>query len=329
MENFNLFTKICEVGIIAACIAYDYHLYRTHKAQLDDYENSRRFPPNRSRYLFAWSLWILCFCIPIILLFWFIRKDFPHNLWIVPLILLPIAFPEYPFYTIVTWNGKINGPGVWNSWAGGKRRRVEINLKDIDKEKVLRRNPGAFLGITILYSKSGAKILTLGLDKWQLEEILALADKETEFTLRKATPEDAPAIASLTDAAYSKYIPRLGRKPQPMTADYARMAAEHPIWLLHHGQELAGLLVLEHEPAALLIYSVAVSPQYQKQGLGRRLMALAEEQARLAGYRSIRLYTNEHMLENVALYLKLGYHEDRREPYLGSNLVHMSKRLEP
>lgn len=150
---------------------------------------------------------------------------------------------------------------------------------------------------------------------------------ERLLTLRKASPGDAKAIAALTDSAYSKYIPRLGRKPQPMTADYNKMAAEHPIWLLYYEQELAGLLVLTLEPEALLIYSIAISPEYQKRGLGRYLMNFAEDQARQAGYACIRLYTNEHMTENIALYLKLGYTETKREAYLGSNLVHMDKHL--
>lgn len=149
-----------------------------------------------------------------------------------------------------------------------------------------------------------------------------------ELTMRQASVEDAEAIAALTDAAYKKYIPRLGRKPQPMTADYRQMAAEHPIWLLYHGKTLAGLLALMYEPETLFIYSVAVHPDFQRQGLGHRLMAFAEEQAHQAGIRRIRLYTNEHMVENIALYLKLGYTEVRREPYLGSDLVHMEKFLD-
>lgn len=33
------------------------------------------------------------------------------------------------------------------------------------------------------------------------------------------------------------------------------------------------------------------------------------------------------MQSNIALYLRLGYRETRREPYLGSTLVHMDKEL--
>ncbi|KAL4900491.1 acyl-CoA N-acyltransferase [Aspergillus multicolor] len=38
-----------------------------------------------------------------------------------------------------------------------------------------------------------------------------------------ATPSDAPAITAVVSAAFSKYIPRLGRLPVPMTVDYDRL----------------------------------------------------------------------------------------------------------
>jgi ribosomal protein S18 acetylase RimI-like enzyme len=145
--------------------------------------------------------------------------------------------------------------------------------------------------------------------------------------LRRATEEDADTVAALTDAAYAKYIPRLGRKPQPMTADYRLLAATHHIWLLCLGKRPVGVLVLMFEPEAVLIYSVAVTPAHQKQGLGRYLLSWAEQQARQAGSPRIRLYTNELMAENIALYRSLGYQETRREPYQGSTLVHMAKTL--
>jgi len=151
---------------------------------------------------------------------------------------------------------------------------------------------------------------------------------EEKIRIRKAGVEDAGAIAALTDAAYSKYIPLLGRKPQPMTADHAKMATEHTTWLLSVDDRLAGVLELEDEPETLLIYSVAIQPEYQKQGLGRRLLALAEQEALQADYHSIRLYTNELFVDNIRLYKKLGYQETGREPYLNSILVHMAKKLE-
>jgi len=147
--------------------------------------------------------------------------------------------------------------------------------------------------------------------------------------IRQATLDDVAAMSALTDAAYSKYIPRIGRKPQPMTADYTILVTEHPVWLVEIGQRLAGVLVLQHEPDALLIYSVAINPDDQKRGLGRLLLGWAEHQAQLAGYHSLRLYTNALMTENIALYTRLGYQETRREAYVGGAIVHMTKQLNP
>ena len=150
---------------------------------------------------------------------------------------------------------------------------------------------------------------------------------EQVFDLRPAVAGDAEAVTAITTAAYSKYIARMGRKPRPMTVDYGEIIAEHAVWLLCEVERPVGVLVLMAEPEAMLIYSVAVDPDYQKRGLGRRLLALAEEQARAAGYQRIRLYTNEHMVENIALYQRLGYAETGREPVAGTVLVHMAKSL--
>ena len=150
---------------------------------------------------------------------------------------------------------------------------------------------------------------------------------EPSVVLRCATSDDAEAIAALTDAAYAKYIPLIGREPQPMTADYYQMVAEHHVWLLTIDSQTAGVLVLIYQPEHILIYSVAVAPAYQKQGWGRHLLKWAETQAQQAGYSQIRLYTNERMEANIALYRCLRYEETGREDYLGTKLVHMAKHL--
>jgi ribosomal protein S18 acetylase RimI-like enzyme len=153
-------------------------------------------------------------------------------------------------------------------------------------------------------------------------------DTSQPIAIRRAALADAEHIIAITDAAYAKYVSRLGRKPQPMTADYQQLVAAHPIWLLHVGDRLAGVLVLMHEPDALLIYSVAIHPDYQKRGFGLRLLAWAEQEARQAGYALIRLFTNMLMEENIALYTHLGYRETRREPFQGLTLVHFAKALQ-
>lgn len=145
--------------------------------------------------------------------------------------------------------------------------------------------------------------------------------------LRRGTADDAEAVARLTDAAYAGYIPALGRKPQPMTADYDAIIRDHEVWLLHAGERLVAVLVLMIEPDAVLIYSLAVDPGHQRVGHGRRLLAWAEARAGAAQRRRVRLYTNERMGRNASWYAAAGYREVKREPYLGSVLVHMEKRL--
>ena len=77
----------------------------------------------------------------------------------------------------------------------------------------------------------------------------------------------------------------------------------------------------------MLIYSVAVRPEHQRRGLGHQLLAWAEREASRTRLGRIRLYTNALMVDNVSLYLSLGYEETGRESYMGSTLVHMAKQL--
>src|SRR4051794_25550342 len=114
----------------------------------------------------------------------------------------------------------------------------------------------------------------------------------SDATIRLALPADVETVVAITDAAYTHYIPRLGRKPQPMVTDYGPMIANEEVWLLEVDDHPIGVLVLQKKPDHLLIYNVAVSPSHQKRGFGRKLLAWAEKQTEQAGYQLIRLYTN-------------------------------------
>lgn len=148
-----------------------------------------------------------------------------------------------------------------------------------------------------------------------------------EPTIRRAMLRDVAAISALTDLAYSKYVPRIGRKPQPMTTDYQHFVENHPVWVLEIEQQIAGVLVLQNEESTLLIYSVAIHPDQQKRGYGRLLLAWAEQEAKKAGYETVQLYTNAKMAENIALYTRLGYQQTGREPVDTGVRVNMSKVL--
>lgn len=145
--------------------------------------------------------------------------------------------------------------------------------------------------------------------------------------LRRAMATDADAIRELTRAAYAKWVPLIGREPKPMTADYGAAVLAHRFDLLHVDGRLAALIETIREPDHLLVENVAVSPGFQGRGLGRRLMVHAESLAHELGFATIRLYTNQRFVENIALYRRLGYRVDREEVLPVGTVTHMSKRL--
>lgn len=77
-----------------------------------------------------------------------------------------------------------------------------------------------------------------------------------------------------------------------------------------------------------MLDNVAVAPEAQGRGLGRELLAFAEQRASDAGFREIRLYTNEAMTKNIDLYERFGYVETHRAVERGLRLVYMLKGLD-
>ena len=150
---------------------------------------------------------------------------------------------------------------------------------------------------------------------------------ESERSIRLANPEDLTFIEECTRRAYSKYVAVLGRPARPVMVDYTELLMHSNIWILDLAGTPVGLVVLQKDKSAFLIYSVAVDPDYQHQGHGGFLMRFAEEEAVKARVSHIHLYTNPLMESNVELYRKQGYREVGREPYKGSILVHIDKAL--
>lgn len=112
-----------------------------------------------------------------------------------------------------------------------------------------------------------------------------------------------------------------------MTGDYAALVAGGTVWVLKDDQSLVGVLVLIDEPDHLLLENVCVAPDRQGQGIGRRLLAFTEAEARRRGHAGVRLYTNVTFVENIALYRRLGYEETHRVGQDGFVRVFRRKRL--
>jgi GNAT superfamily N-acetyltransferase len=96
-----------------------------------------------------------------------------------------------------------------------------------------------------------------------------------------------------------------------MDDDYDARRADGELWVVDDG-ELAGTVLLRTEGDQLLVDNLAVDPARQGEGLGRALLDFAELEAGRRGLRSLRLYTNAAMTENIAMYGRLGWEEYER-----------------
>lgn len=144
------------------------------------------------------------------------------------------------------------------------------------------------------------------------------------MAIRPAIAGEAASVAALVRAAYAPWVPRIGREPLPMRDDYAARIAAGQCWVLDDGA-IRGVVVLEDQPDALLLDNIAaVAPGA---GIGRVLMAFTEAEARRRGYRTVRLYTNALMTENIAIYRHLGFVETARQREQGLDRVYMEKAL--
>jgi ribosomal protein S18 acetylase RimI-like enzyme len=206
-------------------------------------------------------------------------------------------------------------------------------------EEVRLYTNGSFTDNVKLYKRVGYRVdreevhPQLGAAVYMSKRVLPVSppplNDAIQTGLRRAIPADAAAVRDLTQAAYAKWVPLLGREPLPMTADYDAAVRDHIVDMLHLDGKLAALIEMFPEADHLLIVNVAVSPAYQGYGYGRALLVHAEGLARSLGLEELRLYTSIHLTDNVKLYERVGYKVDREEeaaPNLGV-FVYMSKRL--
>ena len=145
--------------------------------------------------------------------------------------------------------------------------------------------------------------------------------------LRVGGEADVAEIRACVRAAYRKYVPRMGKEPGPMLADFEGQVASGQVTVLEAAGRMLGLIVMFPEPDHLFVENVAVWPGAQGKGCGRSLLMHAENEARRLGLREIRLYTEERMAENLTLYPSIGYEEFERREESGYRRVYYRKKV--
>ncbi|MFM2422908.1 MAG: hypothetical protein RL291_1438 [Pseudomonadota bacterium] len=149
------------------------------------------------------------------------------------------------------------------------------------------------------------------------------------ITFRRATDADRVHVEALQAAAYARNRALLGVEPAPLVADYSHVFATMEIWLAEERDRLRGVLILELEPDAVHIWSLAAAPDAQKQGLGPILLDAAEIRAAQLGRDRIRLCTGAKLSSLVAWYQRHGYAIERTEVLHDRTITHMAKPVPP
>ena len=78
--------------------------------------------------------------------------------------------------------------------------------------------------------------------------------------IRKAKEDDIARIIAIAHAAYGKYVPRIGREPPPMVADFAAEIAAGHVVVIEIADAIEGYLISWPKIEAYFIDNIAVDP---------------------------------------------------------------------
>ncbi len=145
--------------------------------------------------------------------------------------------------------------------------------------------------------------------------------------VRTATPNDLGAIQRCVDAAFSPYTERIGRPPSSMTREFLPLIELGEVYVCELDGRLVGTMTVTARPEHVELSSVAVEPSLQRQGIGKRLVAFAEEIALRRGAGALALYTNAALPEVAAYYQDLGYRVVERKTSDGYDRIYLEKQL--
>ncbi|PJJ73488.1 N-acetylglutamate synthase-like GNAT family acetyltransferase [Diaminobutyricimonas aerilata] len=145
----------------------------------------------------------------------------------------------------------------------------------------------------------------------------------------RAVDSDVAAITGLVRTAYQLYVPRMGREPAPMGADFAGLVAAGRVTVARAAGVVMGVMVTEPRLDHLLIGNLAVSDAVRGRGVGGALLRVAESEARELGLAELRLYTNVTMTENLEYYPRRGFREVDRRTEDGFDRVFFVRELPP
>ena len=155
------------------------------------------------------------------------------------------------------------------------------------------------------------------------------ATQGLKLVLRKANPRDLPFIVELSELIFSAYGPydeivtRWASLPHIVTVVVEQKGQSR-------GFAMINPILGARDEAKAELLAIAVSPQYQRRGIGKRLLEYMEDLARNFGIEEMRIHTAVINKAAHRFFAKNGFIQrgsvDRYYP-LGQKALEMSKTL--
>lgn len=150
------------------------------------------------------------------------------------------------------------------------------------------------------------------------------------------------AIKACAHQAYQCYVERMNKTPAPMIADFEKLVLQESVVVAlatdeqvvgdnliqtsgSSGDELLGFVVFYPTQSGMHLENIAVLPSTHGHGVGTKLVAHVEQQAKALELSRVHLYTNIAMHENFSWYKHLGYLETERKYQDGFERVFFEK----
>jgi ribosomal protein S18 acetylase RimI-like enzyme len=162
--------------------------------------------------------------------------------------------------------------------------------------------------------------------------------KPSGIRLRQAAASDAQAIGAVFDAAVRegwRYLGELAREPMFTAAEWDKDVADHapPNVLLVATDEVDRVIgFTAAHPQDCEMYLLFVDPAASGRGVGRMLLAAADDALRAAGCSEAFLFTHEQNERALHVYARAGYRSDgtiRESDFRGTTMreLRLVKRL--
>jgi ribosomal protein S18 acetylase RimI-like enzyme len=160
-----------------------------------------------------------------------------------------------------------------------------------------------------------------------------VAGNTPDVRIRRAGPDDAPAIASVLQQSFieyrSAYTDEAFTATTPASDQVRGRIDEGPVWVAECNGAVVGTVSAVPHGEALHVRSMAVSPPARGLGIGESLLREVEDFASAGGYQRLSLSTTPFLTRAIRLYERSGFRPSPESPHdlFGTPLLTMEKSL--